>query len=198
MNRNLQFISCILSIYTLATSTIAYAQPITTPAASAALHPFSLVNRDIADFYRSYTFNITAFYADFMTNRYSYLSEYRSFFLTHSFTNQAFTKDSYFSNEFSELLTYTDNSFTTILDDNKDLQSNLATVAQEFPWYSDWVKKDKSSAASSTATENAAARLGLPLSSPHRQSITRQQQSALRWMTVGAGTLGVVMCGALL
>lgn len=114
-------------------SSIALAHPIVT---SASDHPLS--KRDLKDFYRSVSLNVTAFFGDFVSNRYSYLNNYKSFFLTHTWEES--------NNEFSSIITHTDNSFTTLLQQNPNIQNQLITIATQFPWYSDWAKTSQASA----------------------------------------------------
>lgn len=108
-------------------------------------HPLS--KRDIAGFYNSVSLDVTSFYADFVSNRYSYLNNYKSFFLTHTWENV--------NDKFSSVITYTDNSFTTVVQQNSELSSQLATIAKQFPWYSDWVKANQASGSSASASPTA-------------------------------------------
>lgn len=111
----------------------------------------NLEGRDISGFYNSLSFDVVSFYEDFVSNRYSYLASYKSFFLTHTFAAGSL------SSEFSALVTYTDDSFTTILSASPSLKTAFATLATEFPWYSAWVKNN---AASGTATATASSNAG--------------------------------------
>lgn len=108
-------------------------------------HPLS--KRDIAGFYNSVSLDVTSFYADFVSNRYSYLNNYKSFFLTHTWENV--------NDKFSSVITYTDNSFTTVVQQNSELSSQLATIAKQFPWYSDWVKANQASGSSASVSPTA-------------------------------------------
>lgn len=90
--------------------------------------------------------NIVDFYLDFMSNRYSYVNEYMSYLRTHTFSNYGS-----YTSDVSRLLTYTDNSFTTILSHNSQYSAMLSSVATQFPWYSSWYNAKVASIASATS-----------------------------------------------
>lgn len=113
-----------------------------------------LDERDIAGFYNSVSFDVISFYEDYINNRYSYLNSYQSFFLTHSFSAGSV------ASQFSAIVTYTDDSFTTMFASSPALETALASLATQFPWYSSWTSAHASSTA--TASANAAAERNLP------------------------------------
>jgi hypothetical protein len=173
----LQF-NYILSVALL--SCIALAHPTIT-----AVPRHSLSKRDIAGFYNSVSLDVTSFYADFVSNRYSYLNNYKPFFLTHTWENA--------NDKFSSIITYTDNSFTTILQQNSNLPSQLATIAKQFPWYSDWVKVHQasgSSSASASPTANSAL-------SNNGNIILGSNKSQLGLVSMLVGLLTLTICVAL-
>lgn len=79
--------------------------------------------------------DVHAFYQNFMSNRYSYVQQYMQFFKTHSFSNIGTNSQS-----LSSFLTYTDESYTTLIAANPQITSMLSAVATQLPWYSSWYR----------------------------------------------------------
>lgn len=112
----------------------------------------SYEKRDIQGFYNTLSFDVVSFYEDFLSNRYAYLNSYKSFFLTHSFSAGSA------SAQFSAIVTYTDDSFTSLFSASPALATELATVAAEFPWYSSWVAQHPRATDTASGVPNSADR----------------------------------------
>lgn len=136
------------------------------PHITTAPYAVPLDERDLHDFYNTLTFDVVSFYNNFITSRYSYLNNYKTFFLTHTFSvpGQGDNGDAYnqqslasVSSRFSQLVTYTDDSFTTLFASDTVLKADFSSMATQFPWFSDWLKNNDGATAQSTASVNAAA-----------------------------------------
>ncbi|KAF5112218.1 hypothetical protein DS838_002200 [Geotrichum bryndzae] len=127
-----------------------------TSAASRTTSSSSSSSFDVQSYYSSLDYNVVSFYDDFVRNKKNYEKDYKRFFISHSF-EAAGT----WGSVLPQMTTYTDDSFTTELSATPELVTVLASVATEFPWYSDWVNKHPYDKAVSTSSTSGAAEAGL-------------------------------------
>lgn len=122
-------------------------------AQSSASSPSSSFNT--VSYYSSLKYDVVSFYANFLENKQSYIHDYQRYFISHTFTDI----NSKYATIIPHLTTYTDDSFTTELAGQPDIITVLASVAPQFPWYSDWVQKnayvEPTQSANSAATDSA-------------------------------------------
>lgn len=159
-------------LFTLFSQILAMPQPTPEPLSSRAAE-----KRDLHDFYNTVTIDVVSFYEDFINNRYAYLNSYKSFFLTHTFSLGSA------SNEFSSIITYTDDSFATAISNSPALSTALATIATEFPWYSSWVEKNVASATASSTANSAERNLPILVS-----------QSSMHLAIIAMTAFSAVLC----
>lgn len=110
----------------------------------------SFDSSEIESFYSSVGYNVVSFYADFLSSRSNFVHGNQKYFNTHTFEFGTY------SSVVSEITTYTDDSFTTMLAASPELYTVLASVATEFPWHSNYVK-DSPFTGLANPTSNSAA-----------------------------------------
>jgi hypothetical protein len=115
---------------------------------------------DVQSYYSSLNYNVVSFYDNFLRNEQNYIKDYQRFFISHTFQGAGT-----WGSVLPQMTTYTDDSFTTVLSATPELVTVLASVATEFPWYSDWVKKNPftvaTASAESKSSTSGAAEAGL-------------------------------------
>lgn len=123
---------------------------VTSPPLSTQTSATPLDSSEISSFYSSVGYNVVSFYAQFLSSRSNFVHGNQKYFNTHTFDFGSY------SSVVSDITTYTDDSFTTLLAASPELYTVLASVATEFPWHSNYVK-DSPFTGLAAPTSNSAA-----------------------------------------
>lgn len=130
---------------TFSTSTTSAASSSATSVSSSS----SFGTAQLASYYSSVSYDVVSFYEDWINNRDGYHNGNQAWFNTHVFSFGSY------SSLVHELTTYTDDSFTTLIEASPQLVTALASIADQLPWHSKWVKQNPYSAEVAAAASSA-------------------------------------------
>lgn len=115
-----------------ATTDASSAMPMTMSMASSGSASYD--SASVASYYSSLHYDVVQFYKDFISSKDDYFHGHQHFFNTHTFTE---------TNILNEITTYTDDSFTTLVNASPELLTVMASNAEQFPWFSSWQSKNQ-------------------------------------------------------